>query len=537
MKKISLIFLSFVIFIAPPMAYAGIGKYIINSVKHIGGGAKVQATNTITGAKHVITHGVSSGALGGAIGAGIVNVVVGGGVGLAFEVITGLALDAVDWVMDEKNNQLKWKEKGAKPEDFGVRYYKVQSGAPSSTAAGACKAYADTYAPYSYVSHSAISTSPSNTYDGTAYSYICKISNSLSNGTLDVSGYMYGYPMPPDTGYKTISLETLAAKTIDLAAQGKAPAVKTVEDYVKKIANQGKLDAELDASTDITKSDKECSAGYEKVGSICVKKSDDEKVCPADTVKVGNKCIKKPDKEDGDPTQCGDCCDEMMEILGAMAEMNAEFYANSLDNDAQMLNNLQLVNDQLEQLSNNFNDLLDEARQANQTLTDINNNQTLHFNELKNAIEKGNADILAKLAEIQAAIDLTNLKLDAVNLNLEKINENLEKMQKCEETEFNKKICDFIDWVKNEPSPSEENTVDVQDVAADNSNKINMSGECPAPYELKFSVLGYAQNHSISYAPLCGALTMLKPIFIGSGALSSMFILMGYSRASNTGVN
>ena len=106
-----------------------------------------------------------------------------------------------------------------------------------------------------------------------------------------------------------------------------------------------------------------------------------------------------------------------------------------------MLVNLQLLNDQLDQLSNNFNDLLDEARQTNQTLTEINNNQTLHFNELKDAIQSGNADILAKLAEIQAAIDLTNLKLDAVNLNLEKINDNLEKMQKCEETEFNKKIC------------------------------------------------------------------------------------------------
>lgn len=114
-----------------------------------------------------------------------------------------------------------------------------------------------------------------------------------------------------------------------------------------------------------------------------------------------------------------------------------------------------------------------------------------------------------------------------------------EKNPACEleENLFRKKICEWIDWTQKEPKPSTSESVDVKDVDAENSNKIDMAGECPAPYELNFSVLGYEQNHSISYEPLCGALVMLKPIFVGSGALSGMFILMGYSRASNTGVN
>lgn len=106
-----------------------------------------------------------------------------------------------------------------------------------------------------------------------------------------------------------------------------------------------------------------------------------------------------------------------------------------------------------------------------------------------------------------------------------------------EENLFRKKICEWIDWTQKEPKKSTSEPVDVKEVEAENSNKIDMSGECPAPYELSFNVLGYEQNHSISYEPLCGALIMLKPIFVGSGALSGMFILMGYSRASNTGVN
>lgn len=115
--------------------------------------------------------------------------------------------------------------------------------------------------------------------------------------------------------------------------------------------------------------------------------------------------------------------------------------------------------------------------------------------------------------------------------------EPVESPIECDANGFYKKVCDWMDWTQKEPKPSTSESVDVKDVDAENSNKIDMAGECPAPYELSFNVLGYEQNHSISYEPLCGALVLLKPIFVGSGALSGMFILMGYSRASNTGVN
>lgn len=107
----------------------------------------------------------------------------------------------------------------------------------------------------------------------------------------------------------------------------------------------------------------------------------------------------------------------------------------------------------------------------------------------------------------------------------------------CNANGFYKKVCDWMDWTQEEPEEVEPEQVEIEQVEAENSNKIDMAGECPAPYQLNFDVLGYQQNHSISYEPLCGALVLLKPIFVGSGALSGMFILMGYSRASNTGVN
>lgn len=89
MKKYALVFLSVFLFISAPFAaHANIvtatGKYLINAVKHVPGAVRVDATNTATGAKHVIKHGISSADLGKGIGAGIVGMAVGSGVGLAF---------------------------------------------------------------------------------------------------------------------------------------------------------------------------------------------------------------------------------------------------------------------------------------------------------------------------------------------------------------------------------------------------------------------------------------------------------------------
>lgn len=529
MKKILITFLSFVIFIAPPFAYAGIGKYIINTVKHTPNAVKVSATSTATGAKHVINHGVSSNAMAGAIGGGLVSMAVGGGVGLAFEVITGLALDAVDWVMDAENNELKWKEKGAGSGSSGsnsAQYRYCIANTCYYTPETACRAVVA--ASPNFVYHSYRTVSPN--------SFVCRAGYGESKPDDFMS---INFSLNPDYNpnssdeYQKIPLPTLAQKTIDLANGGNKTAQKTVEDYVKKIAERGDLDAELDAATDITKPEKECPINYEKVGNACIKKPTPEKECPADTVRVGEKCIKKP-KEEEDGQNCGGCCDEMLSALGAIADMNAQFYDNSLDNDATMLSALNAINDNFANMSSDFNDLLDAANLTNDKLSEI-STKLADFNvaldALKKSIDDGNADILAKLADVDASIQDTNALLD-------KVNDNLEKMQKCEETEFNKKICDFIDWVQGEPeTPEVTETPEVLDVQAENSNKINMSGECPAPYELNFSVLGHQQNNSISYQPLCSALVLLKPIFIGSGALSGMFILMGYSRPSGTGSN
>ena len=512
MKKFALVFFSvFLLISAPFAAYANIvtttGKYLINAVKSIPSGARVEATNTATGAKHAINHGVSASALGLGIGAGLVSFGVGSGAGLAFQAITGLALDAVDWLMDPANNRVKYKPKSSE----GRYLWKAGGGLqsdyiyPTAQAAGVavCNHHRQTY-------KELYSGSPN------AWYYVWCVTADGSRDNWDVraradSGY-------DADGYKSISLDTLAAKTIELANGGNAAAQQDIVDYVTNLAKNGELDTELDNSIDITK-------------------PDDPTTCSAGTVKIGDTCIKLPDPDSPDTAGCGSCCSELLAILIATAKLNADFYAKSLDNDAKALAALNQINAQITKLNADFNLLLNEAKLTNKTLTEINEGQDLHFTELKQkvddlklSVETGNANILTKLSEVDASIKQSNEKLD-------KLNENLEKMQKCEGTEFNKKLCDFVNWMQSDPAESTPTPVDVKDVDAENSNKIDMAGECPSPYELNFAVLGYEQNHSISYEPLCGALVLLKPIFVGSGALSGMFILMGYSRASNTGVN
>ena len=515
MKKYAIVFLSLLLVVSLPFAaHANIvtatGKYIINAVKHAPGGAKVHATDTVTGAKHVIKHGVSSADLGKGIGAGIVGFGVGTGAGLAFKAITGLALDAVDWVMDKENNRVKYK---SKPENGNGLLYRMV-GQPANwygTREAACKgalggwnaSINDGLYNYRFVS---IYPDPSGM---TCLFYSDYVGNSYQPLESKEGGVI-------EDEWKYIPFNDLAQKDIELADGGEVLSQKDIEDYVTHLAKEGKLDTELDNSTDITKPD------------------DPETTCPSGTVKIGDTCIKLPDPDSPDASVCGSCCSELLAILIATAKLNADFYAKSLDNDAKALAALNQINAQITKLNADFNLLLNEAKLTNKTLTEINEGQDLHFTELKQkvddlklAVETGNANILTKLSEVDASIKQTNEKLD-------KLNENLEKMQKCEGTEFNKKLCDFVDWVKQEPDASEENgTVDVTDKSEGlniDQNRIDFTNQCPAPTPINTSVGGFPVSTELNYQPLCDFFTMLNPFVIGMGGISSALIIAASGR-------
>lgn len=283
-KKFAIVFLSLFLVVSLPFAaHANIvtatGKYLINTVKHIKGGAKVEATNVATGAKHVVTHGVSAPALGTAIGAGIVGGLVSGGLGTAFQLITGVALDAVDWVMDKENNQIKWKEKGNVGGSGGTaqtsKNYVLYDGVRYYSPIDYCRASAANKPHVKGV----VTARP----DAANKNWVCYEDGTYFNQMFLTPNPDYDPSVLPD-GYKSLPLVDLSKKVIEQADGGNVDSQKTIEDYVTNLAKEGKLDAELDASTDITKpdeptkpddKDKDCPIGTTKEGEVCVKPAPD----------------------------------------------------------------------------------------------------------------------------------------------------------------------------------------------------------------------------------------------------------------------
>ena len=272
-KKFAIVFLSLLLVVSLPFAaHANIvtatGRYIINAVKHAPGGAKVEATNTATGAKHVIKHGVSSADLGKSIGAGIVGIGVASGVGLAFQAITGLALDGVDWVLDPKNNRLIYT-----PHLPGspIWYYYNGTNYFTGSMDSVCNQV------LSLFKESKSKDPEVMSHNGAVVGATCYGSNP----------YSIDYGIPPTTPPKKyLPLSTLANKTIELADAGNPEAQRALVVHVTNLAINGNLDNELDNAPDITQPEQpeepnpeepqECPSGYVKLDNVCVKIPDSE---------------------------------------------------------------------------------------------------------------------------------------------------------------------------------------------------------------------------------------------------------------------
>ena len=310
-KKFAIVFLSLFLVVSLPFAaHANIvtatGKYIINVVKKLPGATRVEATNTATGAKHVINHGVSSSALATGIAAGVIQFGVSGGLGLAFQAITGLALDAVDWVMDPDNNQIKWKKKGeggAGSSNLPYVWDLSDSDLKFPSADAACRYKFTNYQGGKYVFSRVNFLSP--VY---ANCWIKKVrpdgsfEPEFNSGAVskEVPNPSYDPSLPSDS-YKLVPLVDLAKKVLDLADSGNPAAQKAVEDYVTNLAKEGKLDTELDNAPDITQPENPDITQPENPEEP---NPEEPQECPSGTVKLDNVCVKIPDSDSDEPLFC-----------------------------------------------------------------------------------------------------------------------------------------------------------------------------------------------------------------------------------------
>lgn len=287
-KKFAIVFLSLCLVVSLPFAaHANIvtatGKYLINAVKHAPGGAKVEATNTATAAKHVIKHGVSSADLGKSIGAGIVGFGVGTGAGLAFKAITGLALDAVDWVLDPANNAVKYKPLDG-TSDPNAPYWIMGAGINQD----------DRHFPSAEAAARELCIIKGQVFHSVKQEFSdgALINCSRPDRSLDLWDVKKIVNSNSDV-YKSISFYALAAKILQLADAGNAAAQKDVETHVAHKAQNGDLDNDLDNAPDITQPENPEEPNPEE-----------PQECPSGSVKVDDVCVKIPDSDGDEPLFC-----------------------------------------------------------------------------------------------------------------------------------------------------------------------------------------------------------------------------------------
>lgn len=531
-KKIIICFLALQLAFFSPFANANTspGGWTFSGFDAVAGivsAVKNGAKATATVAKSPVSQKIAKGIAGG--------VIAGVALPLAISQITGIALTSLDWVLDPANNAIKYKDKTAAP---------VAPAPGAECVPGTIKAVG---APNPHTPNPTFQEVVDTVVKGSGYNNPVYV----SPGRYDIG---YGGTIVctavdvPSGGndYKTIPIPTVADKIYDNAKMGDTDSVAVVTTAVADLTKEGEYDTPLDLSKP---EDKTCEAGYVKNSAgECVKK-DEPKTCPAGSFKVGDTCITPPKPDDD--ASCGDCCEQLLEAISALADLQTKLNQKLLDSDDKTREEIKKIQDKIDLLAtdlksvnDNIVKLVDEAKKLNSTLEELDENQELRFQKLTDTINEANQKLLdsdkitqEKLDEINEVLTQSLDEFKKTNEKLDKVNENLEKMQKCNETEFNKKVCDFVDWFQEEPTKPNDESPTIKDIQAQNSNKIDMSGSCPAPYQINFSVFGHSQNNSISYQPLCDALEMLKPIFVGAGALSSMFILMGYSRPNSTGVN
>ncbi len=248
-KKILLVYISIVLTFAPFSVFAAspagwaFSKYDV--AKSVVTAMKNSASASVAVAKSPITSKIAKGIVGGAI--------AGVAIPLAISQISGIALEALDWVLDPANNTIKYKDKNV---TTGTWYY---TGAYSSTVGGytlqdAC----DAVAKYRYKRYSNIV----GTWDSSTQT--CKISGDI-NEILP-----FGFTtMTKIVDYKTIPIPTVADKIYD-NAKTDSESRSIVNDAVKEYVNEGSADVALDTAKADADATHNCGTGTHWSGSACV---------------------------------------------------------------------------------------------------------------------------------------------------------------------------------------------------------------------------------------------------------------------------
>lgn len=242
-KKILAIWISIYLIIVPPFAHAasagGWSFSAFDVATSVVTALKNGASASVAVAKSPISQKIGKGILGG--------VIAGAAIPLAISQLSGIALEAVDWVLDPENNAIKYREKTSAKMSYyrGGGTYMGDYSTHEEAAKEFCRIYGAVYASYAdaggRLDVNCTSFTSSITYDSSSQS--------------------------PD--WTTIPIGTVADKVYDNAKTDAASA-SVVNDAVRDYVNEGSADVALDAAKADADATHGCGTGTHWSGSACV---------------------------------------------------------------------------------------------------------------------------------------------------------------------------------------------------------------------------------------------------------------------------
>lgn len=252
-KKILAIWITIYLVVIPPFAHAvsavsagGWAFSAFDVATSVVTALKGGASASVAVAKSPISQKIGKGILGG--------VIVGAAIPLAISQISGIALSAVDWVLDSANNAIKYKDKNPP-----TGYYFAWSDStkkPYTTAVAAGQA------------ECAIHSQTFVSVDTQMPFTIARITCKTSSGGSDY--WNIGYQATtPDNNYKTIPIPTVSDKIYD-NAKTDSESRSIVNDAVRDYVNEGSADVALDAAKADADATHNCGTGTSWNGSACV---------------------------------------------------------------------------------------------------------------------------------------------------------------------------------------------------------------------------------------------------------------------------
>ena len=576
-KKIMVCFLAIQLAFFSPIAQAaswsfGGFNFGNNSLNIVKDGVKITTAAVDTAP---ITAGLAKRVASGALrGAGLLS---------AISVISGIALDAVDWVLDPTNNAVNYKSKN--PKTFYVQ------DATGSTALEACKKYA----------LSIDNKSSSIKVDSRG---VCLFYSPLNGSTLEFS--VTSAPSPSGS----IPIPTLAYKIYNNAKTGDTNAQADITSVVTELVNAGTYDIPInkaiqdainngtlpkddtsnptDPNTQIDTSS--IIAAIQSLASSFASSISNAFSGLASVINTGiDKLLNKQDELKGEVVNVGSKVDSVGGKVVGLGD-NVDNVGDKVDNVGGKVvgvgeavrdvggkvvglnDSVDKVGDKVvgvgdkvvavgDKVGSKVDEVADEVTIVGDKVTAVGDK----VGEKVDASTAVNEKIAQKVDDLTKKVDTVGEKVDAAGdkvtdaIKEKKEEENqdtqcppmtikvgekcisiplpdLDEKMTCSYSDFTQKFCDFTDWAKSPfDEPNEDGKVNINenpDLPTINTDKVKFQNQCPAPTPLDINISSLMVNFhdELNYQPLCDFMTKLRPFVVGMGYVSGAMIVAGVGR-------